>query len=73
MRTGIQLLPWLAVTAAAIASSDLDARSLEEHQNVQRSLEDGTWAVKTRSLFDDLGTCSGCQVTLTLLTLNWLD
>ncbi len=35
----------------------------QDHEIAQRSIEAGTWALETRGLLDDLGTCNGCQVS----------
>lgn len=52
--------------ATVLATSENDA-NLQRHEIIQRSVEDGTWALETRGLLDDLGvdlkSCDGCQVS----------
>lgn len=52
-----------ALAVLATLGTGSSVSSPPEHHVLQRSLEDRTWALETRSLLDDFSTCEGCQAS----------
>lgn len=62
----------LSGVAAEVKKGEYAFHDLAAHEVIQRDLEDRTWALKTRGLLDDLGTCDGCQVSDRFPLEGWL-
>lgn len=56
----------LSLLATSPASTVTALAELQEHELVQRSIEDKTWALETRQSIGDISTCDGCHVSCPL-------